>query len=317
MRSVMSSTTATMESTSAGATSKTRPPAGGKASDIATVIKATERPRARSWLKVRSRRSVEPRTSAAGPASVERVAMVEVAVVEVVVAEIVAINDRLAVGDVGVVVVNHPMAMPVASPVMPAPTISSEETDAEPDSKSNPRSGEEDSRHGIPAWIRDDGLTVHEPGIIGRYIDDLRIGRFDDDCVPLSRYLLLLIACEVSGLVSLLTHCLDGICHILLLVGVCVAKRGSPREVLVHVFKNRGRLCEGLNARVPRLLVDFFCQLFTIEVGMALHPAVRFDNLRWVGGRRENLRNEGVRVQGDWGDEALQLLRGMLHGRSR
>src|SRR5258708_36409094 len=166
MRSVMSSTTATMETTSVGATSKTRPPAGGKAADVATVIKPTERPRARSWLKVRSRRSVEPRTSAAGPASVERVAMVEVAVTEVVVAEIVAINDRPAVGDVGVVVVNHSKAMPVASPVMPAPTISSEETDAEPNSKSNPRSCEEDTRHEVPDRIRDDLLAIHETGII-------------------------------------------------------------------------------------------------------------------------------------------------------
>src|SRR5205085_12320096 len=52
-----------LETTSAGATSKTRPPAGGKASDIATVIKATERPRTRSWLKVRNRRSVKDRKS--------------------------------------------------------------------------------------------------------------------------------------------------------------------------------------------------------------------------------------------------------------
>jgi hypothetical protein len=71
----------------------------------------------------------------------EGIAVVEVAVIEAVVTEIVAVDDRPAVGDVGVVVVDHPMAMPVAPPVMPAPTISSEQTDAEPDSKSNPRSG--------------------------------------------------------------------------------------------------------------------------------------------------------------------------------
>src|SRR5882762_88222 len=165
MRSVMSPTTATMETTPAGATSKTRPPAGGKASDIATVIKATERPGARSRLKVRSRRSVEPRTSSAGPASVERVAMVEVAVVEVVVTEIVAINDRPAVGDVGVVVVNHPMAMPVASPVMPAPTISSEEADSKSNPEGNCGAGKKDSGHGIPSWICNDRRTVHQPGI--------------------------------------------------------------------------------------------------------------------------------------------------------
>src|SRR5216684_1448131 len=221
----MSPATATMETASMRAAPEARPPARGKAPDIATVIKPTERPRARSRLKMRCRRPVEPLTCDARPASVECVAMVEVAVIEVVVAEIVAINDRSAVGDVGVVVVNHPMAMPVASPVMPAPAISSEETDTEPNSKSNPRSGEEDSRHGVPARIRDDRLAIHEPGIICRYIDDLRIGRFDDDGAPLSRYLLLFTAIEVAGLVSILTQCLNGIRHLLLLVGIRVAER--------------------------------------------------------------------------------------------
>ena len=93
----MSSTTATMETTSVGATSKARPPAGGKAPDIAAVIKATERAGARTWLCVKRR----------VPASVEAIAMVEVAVVEAVAAEVVAIDDRSAMGDVGVVIVDH------------------------------------------------------------------------------------------------------------------------------------------------------------------------------------------------------------------
>src|SRR5467141_540572 len=225
MRSPMSSTAAAMESTSVGATSKARPPAGRKASDVSAVIKPTERPRARSWLKVRSRRPMEPRTSAGRSASVERVAMVEVAAIEVAAVEVVAIDDRSAMGDVGVVVVNHPMAMPVASPVMPAPPKSTEEADSEPDSKSNPCSGQEDPRYGIPAWICDDWLAIHEPGIIGRYIDDLRVGRFDDDGAALRCYLFLFVAIQVASLVSLLTHRLDGIRHILLLVGIRVAKR--------------------------------------------------------------------------------------------
>ncbi len=106
---------------------------------------------------------MEPRTSAARSASVERVAMIEVAVVEVV-----AIDDRSAVRDVGVVVVDRCSAVPVVSPVMPAPSISSEKAEPEADSKSNPRSGQEYPRHRIPTRIRDDRLTVHEPGVIGR-----------------------------------------------------------------------------------------------------------------------------------------------------
>ena len=170
---------------------------------------------------------MEPWISAGRPVSMKCVAVVEVAAVEVAAAaiKVVAIDDGSAVGDVGVVVVNHPMAMPIASPVMPAPTISSEETDAEPDSKSNPHPSQEDPRHGIPAWIGHDRVAIHQPGIIGRHVDDLRIGRFDDDCVALRCYLLLFIAIQVTGLVSLLAHRLDGIRHILLLVGIGVAKR--------------------------------------------------------------------------------------------
>src|SRR6266436_6525170 len=216
MRSTMSSTAA-MKTTSTGTTSKARPPAGGKAPDIAAVIEATERAGACSWLKVRSRRPVEPRTSAARSASVERVAMVEIAVVEIAVVEVAVVE--------GAVVVDHPMAMPVASPVMPPPPKSAEESDPEADSKSNPRSGKEDSRQGIPAWICDDRFAIHEPGIIGGHIDHFRIGRFNDDCVALRCYVFLLIRIQVASLVSLLTHRLDGIRHILLLVGICVAKR--------------------------------------------------------------------------------------------
>src|SRR5882672_4756720 len=188
--------------------------------DIAAVVKPTERAGACSWLKVRSRRPVRRGTSAARSASVEPVTMVEVTAIEVAVVEVVAIDDRSAVRNVGIVVVNHPMAVPIASPVMPAPTIPSEETDSETD----PCSGKEDPRHGIPAWIRDDRLTVDEPRIVRGHIDNVRIGWFNDDRVALSCYLFLFIAVQVAGLVSLLTHHLDGIRDILLLVGVCVAK---------------------------------------------------------------------------------------------
>ena len=159
------------------------------------------------------------RTSAARPVSAERVALVEVAVVEVV-----AIDDCSAVRDVGVVVVDHSMAMPVASPVMPAPAISSEKSDSEPDSKSNPRSAQKDSGHRIPTWICNDRVAVDEPRIVRRHVNHFRIGRFDDDGVALSRYFLLFIAIQVAGLVSLLAHHLDGVRHILLLIGVRIAK---------------------------------------------------------------------------------------------
>ena len=127
-------------------------------------------------------------------ASVERVAMVEVAVTKIASIEVIAINDGSAMRDISVVVVNCSSAMPVVSPVMPAPSKSSEEADAEPDSKSNPRTAKKDSRHGIPAWIRDDRRSVHEPRIVGRHVNYLGVGWFDGDRATLSRYILLLVA---------------------------------------------------------------------------------------------------------------------------
>jgi hypothetical protein len=145
-------------------------------------------------------------------------------VVEIAMVEIVATDDRSAVGDVGVVVVDHTMAMPVTSPVMPAPAKSSEEADSKSDTEGNCRAVKKDPGHRIPARICDDRLAVHEPGIIGGNVNHLGIGRFNDDCVPVSCYLFLFVAIELADLVSLLTHRLDGIRHILLLVGICVAE---------------------------------------------------------------------------------------------
>ncbi len=67
------------------------------------------------------------------------------------------------------------------------------------------------------------------------------------------------------GTASLLTQGLDGLGHILRLGDVGLAKRRSPREVLIHVLENRGELRHGLYAGIPVLFVDFFCQLFTLR----------------------------------------------------
>ena len=59
MRSAMSPVT--VETTATGATSKTRPPARGKASGVAAVIEATERAGACTWLSVKARAPVKAR----------------------------------------------------------------------------------------------------------------------------------------------------------------------------------------------------------------------------------------------------------------
>jgi hypothetical protein len=60
-------------------------------------------------------------------APVECIAVVEIAAAVI---EVVAIDDRAAVGDVGVVVVNRGPAVPIIIPVMPAPPKSSEKANS-------------------------------------------------------------------------------------------------------------------------------------------------------------------------------------------
>src|SRR5580692_6613663 len=157
-------------------------------------------------------------------ASVKRVAVVEVAMVEVAVIKVVAINNRSTMRDVGVVVVDHSVAVPVPSPVIPAPPKSPEESNSESRAEVKSRTAIKDSGHRIPTWVGDDGIAVDEPGIIRRDIDHIRIGRLDDNRFAFGRYLLLVAAIQMAGLLSLLAHHLDGTHHVLLLVGICVSK---------------------------------------------------------------------------------------------
>jgi len=103
----MSSTATTMETTPTGSTAEAGLSPGGKPSNVSAVIKPTERAGACFWLKVWSRGPMERRTSAAKSVSVKRVAMADVAAIEISVVEAAAIDDRSAVRDVGVVVVDH------------------------------------------------------------------------------------------------------------------------------------------------------------------------------------------------------------------
>src|SRR6266404_3253450 len=136
--------------------------------------------------------------------------------------EVVAIDDRSAMGDVGVAVVDYSMVMPVRSPVMPPPTESSEEADSKSSTERDCRASKEDSVHRDPTWVGPDWFRVHGPRIIGRHVDDVWVGWLNDDRVAFRGYLLLLVAKQMPYAPSLLAHRLDLVHYVLLLVGICI-----------------------------------------------------------------------------------------------
>ena len=97
----------------------------------------------------------------------------------------VVIGEDSAVGDVGVVVENDSVAVPIVSPVVPAPAEAAEEADAIAEAKRNSRSGKIQPWIPIPTRPDPDRLSIHEPGIIFRHVNNLRIGRLDHDRLSL------------------------------------------------------------------------------------------------------------------------------------
>src|SRR5713101_7751784 len=136
---------------------------------------------------------MEPRTSTRAPALKSTSPMKSVAMIEVCtrVVERVVIGEDSAVGDVGVVVEDDSVATPVVSPVVPAPAIAAKEADAKAQAKRNSRSGKIQPWIPIPAWPDPDRLAIHEPGVIFRHVNNLRIGRLDHDRLSLLGHLLL------------------------------------------------------------------------------------------------------------------------------
>ena len=131
---------------------------------------------------------------AAAKVAAAKVATAKVAMTTVSAVEVVAIDDRSAVRDIRVVVVDYPAAVPVISPVVPAPPKSAEEADAKSKTERDCGAGKKDSWNWNPAGVGNNRCSVYEPRIIGRHVDHIRAGRFDDDRVALSGYILLLIA---------------------------------------------------------------------------------------------------------------------------
>src|SRR5271169_5573371 len=129
----------------------------------------------------------------------ESAAVAEIAVMEPLVTELMAMRDK------GVMVEERSSAMPVISPVAPAPPKSSEEADAKSKSKAKADAVPKNPGNGIPAWIGDDRVAVHKPRIIGWDIDHFWIGWFNDDRAALRGHLLLFVGVQMASVTGLLT----------------------------------------------------------------------------------------------------------------
>ena len=137
---------------------------------------------------------------------------------------IVPVVERGASGVVPVVVMNYVSVVPIRSPVIPTPSIATEETDSKTYAEREVGAAIPDSRIGVPSGPRHDGVSVNQPWIIRRDIDDLWVSRLNDDRRALRLNGLLRRVLKIACLFSSLAHHLHGIHYILFLIVVGIAE---------------------------------------------------------------------------------------------
>lgn len=230
------------------AATETRTAAGRETAGLAAVIIAAESAGAGAALAARSAItasgvvvSIERPDGGAGAivntaraaivggrpvASVDTTASVHTATNVVVTAavEIIAIVESAAVGVITIVIVDGVVAVPIESPTRPAPTVAGKKTDAKRGAEGEIGATEPDSRIGIPTGPSDDGTTVNGPWIVSGNVNDFRIGRLNGDGRVLIGDGLLRGGLEISRFLRAVTHDLNGIHYVGLLIVIGIAE---------------------------------------------------------------------------------------------
>ena len=180
-------TSTSVEATPAMEAAEARLPARGEAPRDSSMIESAERAGVRASLPAWPGKSMLTAGESSRSSAMKTVsAMKSASSIERIV-----IDENSAVGDVGVVVVNNSVAVPIVSPVVPAPAKAAEEADSKTEAKPNPRTGKVEPWIRIPTRPDPDGLSIHEPRVIFRNVNNLRVGGLDHNCLPLLAHLFL------------------------------------------------------------------------------------------------------------------------------
>src|SRR4030081_168269 len=122
------------------------------------------------------------------------------------VTEVRVMVESRTVRDVPLMVMHHVVVVPIGAPMVPAPAVAAEDADSNPQAKRNSRPVDVDAGHSNPPRVVWKRISVDHPGVVFRYIDDLRIGRLNRDHLSVRCDRFLLRALQVPGLLRPLTQ---------------------------------------------------------------------------------------------------------------
>ncbi len=216
----------------------------------------------------------------------------------------VAVVKGMAMKNVGMAAVDQAVVEPIKTPSRPSPAEAKEGSDAKSETERNVRTSNAEPP-GIKPRPYGDGITINELGIVFRNVNDIGVGGRDVNVVPLIGHVLLWGALQISRLLRLVAHVLDGVHDVGGLVGVGIAKFGGPRKILIHVGEDAGELAQSFDAGIPILLIDGIAQVFPLEIGILLEETLSFYDLGRISRGRENLCHKRIRIERDGSDEFL------------
>src|SRR5258708_13329250 len=105
--------------------------------------------------------------------------------------------ERLTVGNESVVIVDNGSVAPIASPAMPPPTETSEESDPETHPERNAGAFNVQPGIRVPPRPHDHRRAVNNPWIVCGNVNDFRVCRFNGDCLFFGLYLHLFVALQI------------------------------------------------------------------------------------------------------------------------
>jgi len=213
-----------------------RTSAGGKRMRHASMVESAERAGVDARRRARVQATVVRRSgmrdiivrSSAGGMSRLRMFVTEVRVPEIRAMEVRVMVESRTVRAVPVMIVQDVVPVPIGSPVMPAPTKASEDTDPDTQAERNSRAIDVEARDPDPCGVVWKRLSVDNPWIVLGYVNDIRICRFDRDRLPVRRDTFLLRALQVPSLLCPPTHYLNCVEYVLLPSDVRITERRRP-----------------------------------------------------------------------------------------
>jgi hypothetical protein len=123
-------------------------------------------------------------------------------------------------------------------------------------------------------------------------------------------YGLLLVRLQCALLLSLLPHPLYRGHDILLLRQEGVAHIGGPVDTLAEAMEQIGKHNERLHAGVPRLLCCRVGKRLPAERRILIQPLRGLHDFQRIRGCDQNLAKDWIRIESQWGNQAIQLIRG-------